>query len=348
MNYAQNPDFESGTWDDWEIHYATVGTKKNKLTGKFRRFITWDAESPAQPLPEVVHSLSKLPQQAAAVVPFQGARMLRINDLVGDYHVTCAHQTITLPASFNDACASISFAWGALLGGSGHTGLDRPRFSYHVCVKRKSRWKEFLGGEFFAPSGGGDGWVDVRAAGQQEAVWFKSGVEKRPLYGLKGGDTIRVRFVAEDCTHGAHGGAGFIDDLVITNGCSPSQPVGSPIPQIVVPNVFTPNGDGVNDVWGLNGVAGACKIDLYVYDRWGDLVFTTVRRSFDGTWPPFEGMWNGLIRTRRRTKGIGKRKKYYWRMIRASDMQSMTVFYVLSLTNCFESASYNGFITIFV
>ena len=43
-----------------------------------------------------------------------------------------------------------------------------------------------------------------------------------------------------------------------------------------VPSAFTPNGDGLNDVWkpvgsGLNGA----KYEMIVFDRWGQLVFKT-------------------------------------------------------------------------
>ena len=39
-----------------------------------------------------------------------------------------------------------------------------------------------------------------------------------------------------------------------------------------VPNVFTPNGDGVNDVFTFNAV-NMGEIHLMIYDRWGLLMF---------------------------------------------------------------------------
>ena len=42
---------------------------------------------------------------------------------------------------------------------------------------------------------------------------------------------------------------------------------------IFVPNTFTPNGDGLNDIFMIRGIA-ATKIDYFrVLDRWGRLVF---------------------------------------------------------------------------
>ncbi len=53
------------------------------------------------------------------------------------------------------------------------------------------------------------------------------------------------------------------------------------------PNVFTPNGDGVNDVFGP---VADCRIEAYqlqVYSRWGDLVYSSA--------DPQEG-WDGQLR----------------------------------------------------
>lgn len=40
------------------------------------------------------------------------------------------------------------------------------------------------------------------------------------------------------------------------------------------PNSFTPDNDGVNDVW-IPSVMGATYYDLKIFDRWGDLIFST-------------------------------------------------------------------------
>jgi gliding motility-associated-like protein len=51
----------------------------------------------------------------------------------------------------------------------------------------------------------------------------------------------------------------------------------------VLPNVFTPNGDGTNDVF-TNAVQNAASVELEILNRWGNLVFRT-------TDP--ESVWNG-------------------------------------------------------
>lgn len=55
----------------------------------------------------------------------------------------------------------------------------------------------------------------------------------------------------------------------------------------VVPNVFTPNGDGINDIFKLGGLWNYCydTIDVKIYNRWGQLVFQSNTPTFewDGT-----------------------------------------------------------------
>lgn len=41
-----------------------------------------------------------------------------------------------------------------------------------------------------------------------------------------------------------------------------------------IPNAFSPNGDGVNDIF-LAGLIGVNEYSFYVYDRWGKLLFET-------------------------------------------------------------------------
>lgn len=54
----------------------------------------------------------------------------------------------------------------------------------------------------------------------------------------------------------------------------------------IVPNVFTPNGDGVNDVFRIQGVPNPCwdTIHVEIYNRWGQLIYTSdeVEFSWDG------------------------------------------------------------------
>jgi gliding motility-associated-like protein len=78
--------------------------------------------------------------------------------------------------------------------------------------------------------------------------------------------------------------------VVDDNNCSDTK-----VDEVVVsiydgfatPNAFTPNGDGLNDAWApiKLGEDNVIKFELYVYDRWGKLLYETdnVNNSWDGT-----------------------------------------------------------------
>ncbi len=51
-----------------------------------------------------------------------------------------------------------------------------------------------------------------------------------------------------------------------------------------IPNAFTPNGDGINEVFFGTGI-GIAKYEMWIFDRWGNLIFTCsdINQSWDGT-----------------------------------------------------------------
>lgn len=53
--------------------------------------------------------------------------------------------------------------------------------------------------------------------------------------------------------------------------------------RIYVPNIFTPNGDDVNDLFTVYGI-GITNFSIQIYDRWGNKVFATndITESWDG------------------------------------------------------------------
>ncbi|MGQ9864491.1 MAG: PKD domain-containing protein [Bacteroidia bacterium] len=55
---------------------------------------------------------------------------------------------------------------------------------------------------------------------------------------------------------------------------------------IFIPNVFTPNSDGINDVFEIRGQEQSCAKSLSIYDRWGNLLYQT-------TTSPLR--WNGTL-----------------------------------------------------
>ena len=52
-----------------------------------------------------------------------------------------------------------------------------------------------------------------------------------------------------------------------------------------IPNSFTPNGDGRNDVFTISGATICEEVELLIYDRWGRMVYQTkdLSAAWDGT-----------------------------------------------------------------
>ena len=82
-------------------------------------------------------------------------------------------------------------------------------------------------------------------------------------------------------------------------------------PQIFVPTGFTPNGDGLNDILKPIGV-GIDRIEYFrVYNRWGQLVFSTTRNNHG---------WDGKIKGTNQTTGT-----FVW-LVKGVDYTGKAVF----------------------
>jgi gliding motility-associated-like protein len=56
--------------------------------------------------------------------------------------------------------------------------------------------------------------------------------------------------------------------------------------KVTFPNTFTPNGDGMNDIFGPNQNSNPMGIEYYIYNRWGQQYFHSrnLNRGWDGTY----------------------------------------------------------------
>jgi gliding motility-associated-like protein len=80
---------------------------------------------------------------------------------------------------------------------------------------------------------------------------------------------------------------------------------------VFFPTGFTPNGDNLNDVWGMSNVVFLGEfVSLVVFDRWGGEVFTTtnINEDWDGT-KQGEEMMPGMYAYVVTYKCDGKEKK---------------------------------------
>ena len=52
----------------------------------------------------------------------------------------------------------------------------------------------------------------------------------------------------------------------------------------VIPNVFTPNGDGINDTWQIKNLPDYSDCEMNIYNRYGQLIHRSLGYSKE---------WNG-------------------------------------------------------
>jgi len=55
---------------------------------------------------------------------------------------------------------------------------------------------------------------------------------------------------------------------------------------LYIPNTFTPDGNGLNDIFQPKGVGiDESSYKMYIFDRWGEIIFTSdeFRKGWDGT-----------------------------------------------------------------
>ncbi|HWZ13645.1 MAG TPA: PKD domain-containing protein [Mucilaginibacter sp.] len=81
--------------------------------------------------------------------------------------------------------------------------------------------------------------------------------------------------------------------LVVTNseGCSAASEVNvSVLKYPVIPNTFTPNGDGINDTWNILYLNTYPGNTVEIFDRYGKKVFSSI-----GYTTPWDGTYNGAV-----------------------------------------------------
>jgi gliding motility-associated-like protein len=56
---------------------------------------------------------------------------------------------------------------------------------------------------------------------------------------------------------------------------------------IIIPNAFTPNGDGINDTWDIKNLDTYPNCTVEIYNRWGENVYSSIGYGIP---------WNGTYR----------------------------------------------------
>lgn len=59
---------------------------------------------------------------------------------------------------------------------------------------------------------------------------------------------------------------------------------------LFIPNIFTPNGDGINDVWDIKNLELQVKYEINVYNQWGAIIYhdTENNQKWDGRYSGIE------------------------------------------------------------
>lgn len=147
-------------------------------------------------------------------------------------------------------------------------------------------------------------WVKLTEVFQGESFTDSLPVEIHPLPGVELGDTILLYTGASINLHAGGGQQSYewstgSSDSVITvssqgdyrvevtdwNCCTNTDSVYLQVFEYYIPNAFTPNGDGLNDFFRVVGLYHYVNFKMYIYNRWGELVFESanIETGWDGT-----------------------------------------------------------------
>ncbi|MBQ0029770.1 MAG: T9SS type B sorting domain-containing protein, partial [Bacteroidales bacterium] len=127
--------------------------------------------------------------------------------------------------------------------------------------------------------------TEVKQTGTKQVQLSATGGAEPYEFAVKGSDFSRDDRI-DLSTYGLH--TYYVRDL---NGCVNSIDDTLKAPELKVPAVITPNGDGVNDLFEVPGLADAYPdAKVKIYDRWGKKI--AEYEAADGAW---DGTYNGKV-----------------------------------------------------
>ncbi|MBL8001323.1 MAG: PKD domain-containing protein [Flavobacteriales bacterium] len=100
---------------------------------------------------------------------------------------------------------------------------------------------------------------------------WNTGSSEREAYVVGPGEYIFTVVSMQGCT--------YVDTITVDPLYSDAR--------LYAPNAFTPDGDGLNDVWSVTGY-GEKEVELTVFNRWGEQIYST-----NSLLKPWDGTYNG-------------------------------------------------------
>jgi gliding motility-associated-like protein len=77
-------------------------------------------------------------------------------------------------------------------------------------------------------------------------------------------------------------GDGVLNEQEYEQGSNPLDPCSPNRCDIIIPEAFTPDGDGINDSFEIVGIEQAPDNTIIIFNRWGNVVFET--SNYQNNW----------------------------------------------------------------
>jgi gliding motility-associated-like protein len=102
-------------------------------------------------------------------------------------------------------------------------------------------------------------------------------------------------WLAADCD-----GDGLNNGTELADGTDPLDPCDPKVCDLIIPSGFSPNGDGINDIFEIKGISNYSNNSVTIFNRWGNIIYSTngydnANNRWDGTNTSEMSSGNGLV-----------------------------------------------------
>jgi gliding motility-associated-like protein len=218
---------------------------------------------------------------------------------VGNFPCGVTNSTLQLSAAASST-NSVSYAWsgGSIISGSNTANpvINQPGLYTVVVTDNVTGCSATSTLAVFSPTVIANFTVDVAAGGAPLAVTFSNSSLGANTYSWTFGDGSTSTSTNPANTFTTPGT--YTVTLVSTNGlCSDTHTLEIKVTGGlgIIPQIFTPNGDGKNDPFYIPGLDAYPKNKLQIFNRWGNIVYEAA---------PYQNDWNGT--PNKSSMGTGK------------------------------------------